>query len=218
MGRTITRVYRILELEESIAIAGFPGVGDVGSLVTKMLVNFLRADLIGELYSSNFQDFVFINKSGICHPPRYEFYVARKRRDLLIVTGDGYPAFEDIPGHYEICGDILNFLSKFGCKFIVVIDGVPAVTPQNGIFVAATSKRILPQIVERGASLYKNRKIVGLSGLILGLAERRGLEGLCILASTSRYDRDEKAAFRAYKFLMNLFKSDLLCRNSELLD
>ena len=216
MGRTITRIYRVLELEEPIVIAGFPGVGDVGSLVTKMLVNFLRADLIGELYSSNFQDFVFINKSGICHPPRYEFYVARKRRDLLIVTGDGYPAFEDIPGHYEICGDILDFISKFGCKFIVVIDGVPVVTQQNGIFVAATSKRILQQI--RGASIYRNRKIVGLSGLILGLAERRGLEGLCILASTSRYDRDEKAAFRAYKFLMNLFRSDLLCGNSELLD
>ena len=216
MGRTITRIYRVLELEEPIVIAGFPGVGDVGSLVTKMLVNFLRADLIGELYSSNFQDFVFINKSGICHPPRYEFYVARKRRDLLIVTGDGYPAFEDIPGHYEICGDILDFISKFGCKFIVVIDGVPVVTQQNGIFVAATSKRILRQM--RGVSIYRNRKIVGLSGLILGLAERRGLEGLCILASTSRYDRDEKAAFRAYKFLMNLFRSDLLCGNSELLD
>ena len=216
MGRTITRIYRVLELEEPIVIAGFPGVGDVGSLVTKMLVNFLRADLIGELYSSNFQDFVFINKSGICHPPRYEFYVARKRRDLLIVTGDGYPAFEDIPGHYEICGDILDFISKFGCKFIVVIDGVPVVTQQNGIFVAATSKRILQQI--RGASIYRNRKIVGLSGLILGLAEKRGLEGLCILASTSRYDRDEKAAFRAYKFLMNLLRSDLLRGNSELLD
>jgi len=216
MGRTITRIYRVLELEEPIVIAGFPGVGDVGSLVTKMLVNFLRADLIGELYSSNFQDFVFINKSGICHPPRYEFYVARKRRDLLIVTGDGYPAFEDIPGHYEICGDILDFISKFGCKFIVVIDGVPVVTQQNGIFVATTSKRILQQI--RGASIYRNRKIVGLSGLILGLAEKRGLEGLCILASTSRYDRDEKAAFRAYKFLMNLLRSDLLRGNSELLD
>ncbi len=216
MGRTITRVYRVLELEEPIVIAGFPGVGDVGSLVTKMLVNFLRADLIGELYSSNFQDFVFINKSGICHPPRCEFYVAR--RDLLIVTGDGYPAFEDIPGHYEICGDILDFISKFGCKFIVVIDGVPVVTPQNGIFVAATSKRILQQIIEKGVSLYRNRKIVGLSGLILGLAERCGVEGLCILASTSRYDRDEKAAFRAYKFLMNLLRSDLLRGNSELLD
>ena len=218
MGRTITRIYRILELEEPIVIAGFPGIGDVGSLVTKMLVNFLRADLIGELYSSNFQDFVFINKRGICHPPRYQFYVVRERRDLLIVTGDGYPAFEDIPGHYEICGDILDFISKFGCKFIVVVDGVPTVTPQNGIFVAATSKRILPQIIEKGASLYRNRKIVGLSGLILGLAERRGLEGLCILASASRYDRDEKAAFRAYKFLMDLLKSDLLREDSGLLD
>ena len=96
------------------------------------------------------------------------------------------------------------------------IDGVPVVTQQNGIFVAATSKRILQQI--RGASIYRNRKIVGLSGLILGLAEKRGLEGLCILASTSRYDRDEKAAFRAYKFLMNLLRSDLLRGNSELLD
>jgi len=218
MGQTVTRIYRVLELEKPVAIAGFPGIGDVGNLVTKMLVNFLRAILIGELYSSNFQDFVFINKSGICRPPRYEFYVAKERKNLLIVTGDGYPAFEDIPGHYEICSDILDFISKFGCKFIVTIDGVPALMSQNGIFVAATSKRILPRIIEKGASLYRNKKIVGLSGLILGLAKSRGLEGLCILASASRYDKDEKAAFRAYKFLMDLLKSDLLHEDSGLLD
>lgn len=202
-------MFHPLKLENSLLIAGFPGIGYIGSIVAKMLIEFSQADLFGELYSPNFQDFVFIDKNGICHPPRYRFYAVRKSRDLIILTGDGYPALEDIPGHYKVCGDILDFVEKIGCRFIITIDGVPLSLSREEIFVAATSKEIASQYIEKGVAPYKNKRIIGLAGLILGLAKKRELEGACLLASTSGYKRDRKAAFRVYKFLTDFLKNNL---------
>ncbi len=206
MNRSFIRVLRRLKLDDPILIAGFPGVGDIGIIVARMLIELLRAELFAELYSPAFQDFVFIDKNGVCHPPRYEFYNVKKSRDLIILTGDGYPGFEDISGHYEVCGDILDFAEKLGCKSIITIDGVAMSLPHEEIYVAATSKEASSQYVEKGANLYRNKRIMGLSGLILGLAEKRGLEGVCLLASTPGYKRDRKAAFRVYRFLADFIK------------
>ena len=209
MNRSFIRVLRRLKLEKPILIAGFPGIGEIGSIVAKMFIEFSQAELFGDLYSPAFQDFVFIDKNGICHPPRYEFYAARKSRDLIILTGDGYPALEDVSGHYEICSEILDFVEKFGCKFIIAMDGALMPVSHEEIYVAATSERIVSQYIERGASLYRNKRIIGLTGLLLGLAEKRGLEGACLLASTPGYKKDRKAAFRVYKFLTNFLKNNL---------
>ena len=208
MNRTFIRVLRHLKFENPLLIAGFPGIGAIGSVVAKILIEFLQAKLFGELYSPTFQDFVFIDKNGICRPPRYEFYVVRRGRDMIIMTGDGYPALEDIRGHYEVSGEILDFAGNFGCKVIITIDGAVMPSSYEEIYVAATSKEIASQFIEKGASLYKNKRIIGLAGLILGLAEKRGLNGACLLASTPGYKRDRKAAFRAYKFLSDFLKND----------
>ena len=208
MDRTLIRVLRHLKMENPILIAGFPGIGAIGSIVTKILIEFLQAELFGDLYSPIFQDFVFIDKNGICHPPRFEFYAGKKNQDLIILTGDGYPALEDIPGHYEICNDILDFVGELGCRSIITIDGAVMPFSHEEIFVAATSREIVSQCIENGAIPYRNRRIIGLAGLILGLARQRGLEGACLLASTPGYKKDRKAALRIYKFLMNLFKED----------
>jgi len=209
MNQTFIRVLRRIKLDKPVLIAGFPGIGDIGSIVAKMLIELSQAELFADLYSPVFQDFVFIDKNGVCHPPRYEFYAARKSRDLVILTGDGYPALEDIPGYYEVCGDILDFAEKLDCKSIITMDG--AVLPSsNEIYVAATSKEIASQYIEKGAASYRNKRIVGLSGLLLGLAREHGLEGACLLVSTPGYKRDRKAAFRICRFLVDFLKMDML--------
>jgi len=210
MNQTFIRMFHCPKLENPILIAGFPGIGDIGSTVAKMLIELSQAELFAELYSPTFQDFVFIDKNGVCHPPRYRFYTVRKGRDLIVLTGDGYPALEEVSDHYELCSDILDFVEKFSCKSIITIEGAIMPLSHEEIFVAATSKEIASRYVEKGATLYRNKRIIGISGLILGLAEKRGLEGVCLLASTPGYKRDRGAAFRVYKFLMDFLKRDLL--------
>ncbi|KYH40652.1 MAG: hypothetical protein AYL33_005450 [Candidatus Bathyarchaeota archaeon B63] len=203
MNETFIKVLRSPESKSSILIAGFPGVGEIGSLAAKMLTNSFQADLFAELYSPTFQDLVFIDKRGICYLPKFEFYYAKKRPDLILLRGNGYPELDDIPGHYEVSGAILDFVEDLGCRFIITIDGVVVPLPQEEIYVAATSKEIASHYVKRGAHLYRNRRIIGLSGLLVGLAAKRGLDGICLLASTPGYKVDRQAALRVYRFLID---------------
>jgi len=213
MKETFVKVLYDPKLEDPVLIAGLPGIGNVGVTVAKMLVEFSRASLFGRLYSSSFQDFVFIDKNGICHPPRYEFYAAKGDRDLIILTGDGSPSPEDIYGYFEVCGVLLDFVKKNCCRLMIAVDGVPTSAFGDRIFVSGTSEDIISKCVEIGATIYSNKLVIGLSGLLLGLSKKRGLEGIYLLAPVSSIERDRKAAFKAYKFLMGLLKN--LSENNE---
>jgi len=144
---------------------------------------------------------VFIDKKGICRPPKYEFYVSPNSPNFVILMGDSQPALEDIPAFYELCSDILDYVSDLGCKSIITMDGAPTADPTKEIYVAATDKDLVKEYASKGAVAYKRRRIIGVSGLLLGLAKKRGLKGVCLLGSTSGFTADREAAFRVYRFL-----------------
>lgn len=198
------------ELENPLLICGLPGIGNIGKIVTELLIKFTQAKLFAELYSSTFPDYVLIDEDGVCRPPRYEFYASKKgRKDLILLTGDVQPSLEDVISHYEVCSEILDFTGKYGCKFIITLGGVPTAHAEREIYVAATSPTIAKEYVEKGAILYRDSSIVGASGLLLGLAKRRGLKGICLLGSTPRITADKESAFNLYRFLTKTLKLDI---------
>jgi len=209
MNRTYIRMFFHPKLEKPMLIVGFPGIGNIGKTVAKLLIQFSRAKLFAELYSSSFPDYVFIDKKGVCLPPRYEFYASTAGRNLVILTGDGQPALEDIPAHYEVCGDVLDFVSKLGCKFIIVIEGFPSLHPTKDIYVAATSNKQAKEFTEKNALVYQGGRIVGPSGLLLGLAKEHGLKGVCLLGSTLGLTVDQETAFNVYKFLRKVLGTEI---------
>jgi len=191
------------ELENPLLVCGLPGLGNVGKIAASLLIEFSQAKLFAELYSPSFPDYVLINDKGVCRPPRCEFYASKvEKRDLMILTGDAQPSMEDIPGHYEVCGKILDFVTDYGCRFIITLGGAPGPQVEREIYVAATSQKIAADFMEKGAIIYGGGRIVGASGLLLGLAKERGLEGVCLLGSTPGLTTDRESAHYVYKFLM----------------
>ncbi len=201
MKKTYVRTLSQPKLVNPILVVGLPSIGDVGRMAAKMFREFLKAEPFAELYSPVLPDYVFIDKKGICHPPKYEFYVSAKNPSLVILMGDSQPALEDIPAHYELCSDILDYVADLGCKSIITMDGAPTTNPTKEIYVAATDKDFAKEYVSKGAVAYKRRRIIGVSGLLLGVAKKRGLKGVCLLGSTSGFTADREAAFRVYRFL-----------------
>ncbi len=208
MDEPYVRVRFRPKLNDPVLITGLPGLGNVGKIVAHLLIEFSGAQLFAELYSPSFPDFVFIDGDGVCRPPRYEFYASQMGRDLIILTGDFQPSLDDVPAHYEVCGKVLDFVSSLGCKFIVTIGGAPTAHPLREIYVAATSQDVALEYMEKGAVIYGNGKIMGASGLLLGLAKRRGIRGVCLLGSTTGVPADREAAFNVFRFLTKIFKTD----------
>ncbi len=193
-------------LENPVLVEGLPGFGNVGKLAGRLLIEFTRAEVFAELYSPSFPDYVFVNKDGICRPPRYEFSAATfGKTQFLILTGDAQPSREDVVAHYTLCDEILGFAEQFGCRFIATMGGVPQPRPAGEVYVAATSDKLAVETMEKGAVLYGSGRIVGAAGLLLGLAKERGWNGVCLLGATTGLKADKGAAFNVFKLLMRLF-------------
>jgi uncharacterized protein (TIGR00162 family) len=197
-------------LEKPVFVQGLPGLGNVGKIAAELLIKFCGAKPFAEFYSPSFPDYVSVNAKGICRLPRYEFYAApMERNDFVIMTGDTQPSFEDVVAHYEICSEILDFVEKLGCSFIVTVGGVPLAEEKAQVYVAATSPRLAAEFMEKGAVIYSKGRIVGAAGLTLALAKEHNIDGICILGATTGFRADRGAGFAVFKFLMKAFGNEV---------
>jgi hypothetical protein len=194
------------KLVNPVFIEGLPGFGNVGKISARSLVKSTRAKLFTELYSPFLPDYVMVNREGICRPPRYEFYTSSiKKATFIILTGDAQPSVDDITAHYELCGEILDFIEKYKCKFIVTLGGLPLPQPAGEVYVAATSQKLATNFVEKGALIYGKGRIMGATGLLLGLARKRGLKGITLLGATKGIRTDHEAGHSVFSFLIKAF-------------
>jgi len=197
-------------LEKPIFVLGLPGFGNVGKIAVHLLLKFCGAKPFAELYSPSFPDYVSVNSKGICHMPRYEFYAApMEKNDFLIMTGDTQPSFDDVVAHYMLCSEILDFLERKRCSFVITIGGAPITEEKAQVYVAATSPRLALEFMEKGAVIYSKGRIVGATGLMLGLARERNLEGICLLGATTGLRADRGAGFSVFKFLMKALGNEV---------
>jgi len=198
------------ELVNPVFIEGLPGFGNVGKIAARLLVKSTQAKLFTELYSPFLPDYIIVNREGICRPPRYEFYASStEKAGFLILTGDAQPSVDDITAHYEMCSEILDFIEKYECKFLVTLGGLPLPQPTKEVYVAATSQKLATDFVEKGALIYGRGRIMGATGLLLGLAKKRGLEGIALLGATRGIRSDHEAGLSVFNFLTKAFKIEI---------
>jgi proteasome assembly chaperone (PAC2) family protein len=197
-------------LENPIFVQGLPGFGNVGRIAAHLLIKFCSAKPFAELYSPSFPDYVSISSKGIAHLPRYEFYFApMEKTNLVIMTGETQPSFDDVVAHYHVCTEIVDFVEKLGCHFIVTIGGVPITEDKAQVYVAATSPRLATEFMEKGSVIYSKGRIVGGTGLTLALAKERNLEGVCLLGTTTGFKADRGAGFLVFKFLLKALGKEI---------
>lgn len=178
------------KLKEPIFIEGLPGIGNVGKVAVDFIIDELRCKKIFEITSYTFPHSVFINEDNLIELPKIEiFYKISKQQkpDLLLMGGDVQPV--DEVSSYEFSDKVLDIVESFQGKEVMTLGGIGLATipkkPQ--VFCTGNSKNIIKK--------YKNNlvndqlygvvgPIVGVSGLLLGLAAQRKIEAISFLAET----------------------------------
>ena len=197
-------------LENPVFVQGLPGFGNVGRIAAHLLIKFCDAKLFAELFSPAFPDYVSVNSKGICHLPRYEFYYASmEKTNLVIMTGEIQPSFDDVVAHYEVCEEVIDFVETLGCRFIVTMGGIPIAEDKAQVYIAATSPRLATEFMEKGAVIYSKGRIVGGTGLTLAMAKERKLDGVSLLGTTTGFRADREAGFLVFKFLMKALGKEI---------
>jgi len=197
------------QLKEPILVEGLTGLGNIGMIAARHLIESTDAKVFAELYAPYFQDYVTVNKDGTCRAPNYRFYAAKTEKNhYIILTGDLQPSLEDTLAHYDLCDEILNFAEKYGSKFIVTMGGVVTSKPGNEVYIAATSAKLAQKHLDKGTHIYGEGRIIGATGLLLGLAKRRGWKGICLLGATTGFGAERGVALSLFKILTNILEAD----------
>jgi uncharacterized protein (TIGR00162 family) len=185
------------DLDDPVLIEGLPGVGHVGKLAAEHLLEEFDAELVRRVYSEHFPPQVTVD-DGRTDLACAEVYAVREgTRDLLVLTGDHQAG--DGPGHYRVTNTLLDVAAAFDVTRIYALGGVPTgeLVDEPAVIGAATTDDFIAELESVGVEFRENEPaggIVGVSGLLLGLGERRGFEAACLMGETSGYLVDPKSA------------------------
>jgi len=212
MKETIIKELKKVELKNPVLIEGLPGLGLVGKIAVRYLIKQLKAQKFAYLYSPHFPYFVLVNRHGSVRLLRGTFYYwinEKGENDLIIFTGDSQA--QTIEGQYEISNKILDLAGKYGVKLIVTLGGYRMETKDKPRVIAASSSPAALEKALRADAIVSpmGSPIVGVAGLILGLAPLRGMEAICLLGETRGYLPDPKAAKSILEVLAKLLKIEL---------
>jgi len=201
-----------VDLNNPILIEGLPGLGLVGKIAIRHLVNQLKAEKFAYLYSPHFPYFVYVSRKGSVRLLRGTFYFWRDKNgknDLILFTGDSQA--QTIEGQYEISDCILDFAKQHDTKLIVTIGGYRMEAKDKPkVIAAATSSELLNNALQAKAVVSPMESpIVGTAGLILGLARFKKIDALCLLGETRGYLPDPKAAKSVLEILKAMLTLDV---------
>ncbi|QLG26067.1 proteasome assembly chaperone family protein [Halorarum halophilum] len=197
------------DLEDPTFIEGLPGVGHVGKLVAEHLVEEFDGTLVRRVYTTQFPPQVTVDDEGVTELTHAEFHhVDAEGVDLLVLTGDHQAASNE--GHYTLTDAFLDVAEEFGCERAFALGGVPTgelIEDDEYDVLGAVSDRDAREGLEEAGVEFREDEpaggIVGVSGLVLGLGGRRGLNAACLMGETSGYLVDPKSAQAVLEVLQN---------------
>lgn len=203
---------RKISINKPILIEGLPGIGNVGKIAVDFMVDELKAEKIYSFFSYSFPHTVFVNENNLVELPTIDLYYKRlKGRDLLFLAGDVQPI--DEKGSYEFTDKILEMAQQFNLQEVITLGGIglKSIPKQPKIYCTANSKKII-QKYKKGVVL--NEKlygvvgpIVGISGIMLGLAKRRNIQAISFLAET--YGHPMHIGLKGSREIINLLNKKL---------
>ncbi|WP_267163546.1 proteasome assembly chaperone family protein [Halovenus salina] len=185
------------DLQDPVLIEGLPGVGHVGKLAAEHLVEELDSELVRRVYSTHFPPQVSVEE-GLTELACAEIHaVSAPEADLLVLTGDHQA--QDTVGHYGLTDTLLDIVEEFDATPVYALGGVPTgeLIEEYDVIGATTTETQREELEEFGVDFRGNEPeggIVGISGLLLGLGDRRDVPASCIMGQTSGYLVDPKSA------------------------
>jgi len=179
---------KLPKLSKPVFIEGLPGIGNVGKVAVDFLIDELDAKKLYEITSYTFPHSVFVNEDNLVELPIVEVFFARSgKKDLLLLGGDVQPI--DEISSYEFSEKILDLAQKFGVNEMITLGGIGLadIPKKPRVYCTGNSKKIIDRYKSDAVSnkLYGVvGPIIGVSGLLLGLASKRNMEAISFLAET----------------------------------
>ena len=210
---------REIALKDPVAIVGSPGLRSVGKLVIDVLVESLQPTLFAELFSYGFPCIYYgpsyleapshagalIEKGYVTKLPNVAMYVLKNEspegeangRDIVIIKG--YQAY-DAYNHYMVADKLTDFFTELNITRVISLG---AQVIEEDIRCCATDIGLLEEMSRYGIETTQVDRFIGFSGLVTAIGREKGIEGVCLFASTVQSSTDlEYPDYNAAKKLL----------------
>ena len=200
------------DLTDPVLVEGLPGVGHVGKLAAEHLVEERDGELVRRVYSTHFPPQVSV-EDGLTQLACAEIHaVETDGQDLLVLTGDHQA--QDTVGHYGLADKFLTLADELGVERVFALGGVPTgeLIEEYDVVGATTSEAQRDELEDAGVEFRGDEPaggIVGVSGLLLGLGERRDVPAACLMGETSGYLVDPKSAQAVLEVLQGVLNFEI---------
>jgi len=181
------------KLHNPVLIEGLPGIGNVGKIAVDFLVEELKAKKLYSFFSYKFPHSVFVNEKNLVEMPKLELYYKqfdkKSKQDLLFLVGDIQPIDEE--SCYAFCDEVLKIAQHLKCKHLVTTGGIGLqhIPDKPKVYCAGNEQAELQEYTKKGLSVEKEifgvvGPIIGVSGILLALGKKKGVQGVALLAET----------------------------------
>lgn len=210
------------DLEDPILIEGLPGIGNVGRIAAEYMIKHLDTKKFAELYSPHFMPIVLIDDDEVSLL-KFEFYCWENEngRDLIFLIGDSQAGKEGSSGHFDVSEKVLDLAEKFGVNRIITLGGYSTGDLDDEmdggpeVLGAVTHNKMIEEFEGFNINFEDTDSnigmIVGGTGLLLGMAKKRGMDGLCLMGETAGFPilTDPKSAEGVVEIVSDLLDLDI---------
>jgi uncharacterized protein (TIGR00162 family) len=175
-------------LRKPTLIASWPGMGMLARMSADYLIQQLEAKQFAEIRSPS-NDIYFKDGVGELSQYRHHFhYWHGEEGDLIICSGEIQP--QSLNDVHQLANHVLDVAEEFGVKRVYTIAALPNprdVKPR--VFGVVNQLELKEFLKEKEVKLISgDGKITGLNGLLIGMAQQRGIEGVCLLCEIRYLD------------------------------
>lgn len=198
-------LHQDVETSGALVIVGAPGLGLVGSIATRYVVQLLKMPLVGGVYSTRFPPVVQVADGRLLPPVRIYATKARGRfgldSDRLLVVHTEADVSAEWVG--ELAVALAEWARGAGCQTLALVDGIYVADEASDDVVLGVAA--LPQGVkaleQQKVGLLPAGTVGGLAGALLQAGARSGMNVVALLAEAKPGVADARAAARLVQIL-----------------
>lgn len=191
MTWTIRNTVKNLRLRSPILVEGLPGIGNIGKVAVDFIIDELGAKKLCEFESYSYPHSVFVNERNLVELPSIEVYykqMKNRQNDLMLLSGDVQPI--DETSCYQFTEKVIDLFQQHNGKEIVTIGGIAMkqIPKKPKLYCTGNSQKLI-KAYTAGTNMTSKLygivgPIMGVSGLLLGMAKKRNIPAVTLLAET----------------------------------
>jgi uncharacterized protein (TIGR00162 family) len=200
------------ELTDPFFIEALPGIGNVGKVAGDFIAEAVGAVRFATIYSEDFPPQVLLDGDSVVEMACNELWHARVGdRDVVFLRGDHQGSTHE--GQFRLARSIMGILQELGVVRIVTLGGygLGEMVENPRVLGAVSDKALKEEFAGYGVVFSPNDPqagIVGAAGLLVGFGKMHGIGSICLMAETSGYFVDHKAAMATVNVLTQMLGID----------